>query len=85
MAETIYQRALQGFEKALGREAVKSYLPALFAEKNLARLLEGTGRIKEAEEMYSRALAGAETVFGHGSERCQHIYERFNVLRRSSL
>ena len=48
----MYQRALQGYEKALGPEAVKRYIPALNTMENLADLFKDTDRVREAKELY---------------------------------
>lgn len=80
-AEKLYQRALQGYEKPLGHELVKTYTPALNASKTLPLCTyKQIGRVREAEEMYSRALRGADAVFGHSSERYQDIAAALEAL-----
>lgn len=69
----MYQRAIQGYEKALGHNLVKTYIPALNTTENLATLYKQMGRASKAEEMYTRALHGLEVVFGHSSKRCQEV------------
>ena len=59
----MYLRTLAGYEKALGKEAEKKYIPALNSVQNLVNLFRQTGRAKEAEELYSQALFGVEAVF----------------------
>jgi tetratricopeptide (TPR) repeat protein len=72
-AEEMYVRALQGYEKALGRERVKACLPALNTMENLAELHGQLGRINDAKAVYSRALDGLKIVLGRSSKRCQDI------------
>lgn len=69
----MYQRAIQGYEKALGHDSVKTYIPALNATQNLAILYKQMGSASKAEEMYTRALYGLEAVFGHSSKRYQDV------------
>ncbi|KAF2740297.1 hypothetical protein EJ04DRAFT_396789, partial [Polyplosphaeria fusca] len=57
-AEEMYQRALQGYEKALGSDVAATYLPALHTAYNLGLLYTRQGNTDEAKRMYVRALAG---------------------------
>jgi tetratricopeptide (TPR) repeat protein len=50
-AEAMYQRALAGFEKALG------HVLALIIVHNLSNLYSEQGKLAEAEAMYHRVLA----------------------------
>ncbi|CAG9955489.1 unnamed protein product [Clonostachys rosea f. rosea IK726] len=59
-AEEMYNRALQGYEKALGPE----HTSTLGTVNNLGLLYYNQGRLKEAEEMYNRALQGYEKAWG---------------------
>ncbi|CAK7199271.1 hypothetical protein SEUCBS139899_001946 [Sporothrix eucalyptigena] len=59
-AEAMLQRALQGFEKALGPD----HTSTLSTVGNLGRLYKDQGRLPEAEAMYQRALQGFETALG---------------------
>ncbi|KAG2411912.1 hypothetical protein HFD88_009468 [Aspergillus terreus] len=59
-AEDMYQRALVGYEKALGPD----HLSTLDTVNNLGNLYADQGKLKEAEEMYQRALAGYEKALG---------------------
>ncbi|CAI9635625.1 unnamed protein product [Alternaria burnsii] len=59
-AEEMYQRALQGKEKALGRD----HTSTLGTVNNLGILYRRQGKLDEAEEMYQRALQGREKVLG---------------------
>ncbi|KAK8054772.1 nephrocystin-3 [Apiospora phragmitis] len=59
-AETMYQRALQGKEKAWGPD----HTSTLSTVNNLAILYKAQGRMDEAETMYQRALQGYEKALG---------------------
>ena len=59
-AEAMYQRALEGKEKALGPEH-KSTLETV---NNLGILYRNQGKLVEAEAMYQRALEGCEKTWG---------------------
>ncbi|KAF4888261.1 Nephrocystin-3 [Colletotrichum fructicola] len=59
-AEGMYQRALQGREKALGPD----HTSTLDTVNNLGNLYSDQGRLKEAEGMYQRALQGREKALG---------------------
>ena len=59
-AEEMYQRALRGYEKALGLE----HTFTLAIVNNLGVLYQDQGKLKEAEEMYQRALRGYEKALG---------------------
>ena len=56
----MYDRALAGYEKALGAE----HPSTLRTFHNLGLLYANQGRLAEAEAMYDRALAGKEKVLG---------------------
>src|SRR3954451_8757016 len=59
-AEQMYQRALQGKEKALGAE----HTSTLSTVNNLGNLYRNQGKLGEAEQMYQRALQGMEKALG---------------------
>ncbi|KAH8668244.1 hypothetical protein BGZ60DRAFT_376348 [Tricladium varicosporioides] len=59
-AEEMYERALAGYEKALGRE----HTSTLNTVNNLAILYADQGKLEAAEKMYERALAGYEKALG---------------------
>jgi tetratricopeptide (TPR) repeat protein len=69
----MYRRALQGYEKALSADLLATYLPALNAYENLARLLLHRGRPKEAKEFSQQALVGLQKVLGPSHERCGQL------------
>jgi tetratricopeptide (TPR) repeat protein len=56
----MYQRALQGKEKAWGPE----HTSTLDTVNNLGRLYADQGKLVEAEQMYQRALQGYEKSLG---------------------
>ncbi|KAN0072345.1 hypothetical protein V8E54_009274 [Elaphomyces granulatus] len=59
-AEKMYQRALQGMEKALGPD----HTSTLDTVHNLGILYKSQGKLDEAEKMYQRALQGYEKALG---------------------
>jgi len=59
-AEKMYQRALDGKEKAWGPE----HTSTLNTVNNLGVLYKGQGKLVEAEKMYQRALEGYERLRG---------------------
>jgi tetratricopeptide (TPR) repeat protein len=56
----MYERALQGYEKALGPE----HISALITVNNLGTLYMDQGKMREAREMYKRALQGLRNSIG---------------------
>ncbi|KAK3950425.1 hypothetical protein QBC32DRAFT_264587 [Pseudoneurospora amorphoporcata] len=56
----MYQRALEGKEKALGPD----HTSTLDTVYNLGILYQTQGRLKEAEVMYQRALSGYSAALG---------------------
>ncbi|KAG9250683.1 uncharacterized protein F5Z01DRAFT_640089 [Emericellopsis atlantica] len=59
-AGAMYERALQGYEKAWGPE----HTSTLDTVNNLANIYKNQGRVKEAEAMYERALQGKKKAWG---------------------
>ena len=59
-AEKMYQRALEGKEKGLGRD----HTSTLDTVNNLGSLYADQGKLGEAEKMYQRALEGYEKALG---------------------
>ena len=59
-AEQMYQRALQGYEKAWGPE----HTSTLGTVNNLGNLYKSLDRLEDAELMYQRALHGYEKAWG---------------------
>jgi tetratricopeptide (TPR) repeat protein len=60
MAEKMYERALQGYEKVLGLE----HTSILETINNLGNIYMGQGKLGEAKEMYEQALQGYENILG---------------------
>ncbi len=58
--EKVYQRALEGREKAWGAE----HTSTLDTVNNLGALYKNQGKLAEAEKMYQRALQGKEKAWG---------------------
>ncbi|KAJ9480820.1 hypothetical protein VN97_g12706 [Penicillium thymicola] len=58
--EQMYQRALAGYEKALGPD----HTSTLNTIHNLGVLYRDQGKLGQAEQMYQRALAGSEKALG---------------------
>jgi hypothetical protein len=56
----MHRRALEGREKALGRE----HPDTLISVSKLGTVLQSQGRYEEAEAMHRRALEGREKVLG---------------------
>src|SRR6266498_849419 len=56
----MYERALQGYEKAWGPE----HTSTLNTVNNLGSLYADQGKLVEAEQMYQRALQGYEKAWG---------------------
>jgi tetratricopeptide (TPR) repeat protein len=79
-AEEMYERALQGREKALGRD----HTSTLETVNNLGILYADQGKLDKAEEMYERALAGYEKTLGSDHARCCHLRETLASLRRDT-
>ncbi|KAH9225153.1 hypothetical protein K456DRAFT_1879191 [Colletotrichum gloeosporioides 23] len=59
-AKAMYERALQGKEKALGPD----HTSTLDTVHNLGNLYSDQGRLKDAKAMYERALQGKERALG---------------------
>jgi tetratricopeptide (TPR) repeat protein len=59
-AEQMHERALQGYEEALG----SNHTSTLATVNNLGLLYKGQGKLSEAEQMYERALRGYEEALG---------------------
>jgi tetratricopeptide (TPR) repeat protein len=59
-AEKMYERALQGYEEALG----PNHTSTLDTVNNLGALYAGQGKLAGAKKMYERALRGKEEALG---------------------
>jgi hypothetical protein len=76
----MYQRALQGYEKAVGVDNVTTYPPALNTVENLGSLFERHGDIAKARTMYSKAFIGNKIVFGPDHPRSQSLRDKVDAL-----
>jgi tetratricopeptide (TPR) repeat protein len=65
-AEQMYEQALAGKEKALGRD----HTLTLVTVNNLGILYKMQGRLDEAEKMYKQVLSGYKKRFGTNDPRC---------------
>ncbi|PMD11944.1 hypothetical protein NA56DRAFT_533249, partial [Hyaloscypha hepaticicola] len=79
-AEQMYQRALQGYEKALGKNNIATYIPALHTSSNLGSLFERQDDLAKARIMYSKALVGFEKVFGPNHPKSQRLEGKLRAL-----
>jgi tetratricopeptide (TPR) repeat protein len=59
-AEKMYQRALEGYEKAWGPD----HTSTLNTVSNLSALYNNQGKLADADHMYLRALEGYEKALG---------------------
>jgi tetratricopeptide (TPR) repeat protein len=82
-AEAMYDRALQGYEEALGLELILSYLSALNTVFAFGDLFSQTDRKDMAKVIYNRALSGYRTVQGPSSKWCNIIEGRLQALQLS--
>jgi hypothetical protein len=76
----MYGRALHGYETAFGTDNITIYIPALNMLWGLGSLFECQADFAKARIMYSKALAGYETVVGPGHPRCQSLREILQAL-----
>jgi tetratricopeptide (TPR) repeat protein len=79
-AEEMYQRALAGYEKALGPD----HTSTLDTVKNLGLLYKHQGKLQEADEMYERALASYEKVLGPGHSKTRMVSKSLASLAITS-
>jgi hypothetical protein len=66
-----YERALQGYEKAISADNIMTYIPALNKFWGLGCLFKGRADIVKARIMYSKALAGYKKVVGPDHPRSE--------------
>jgi hypothetical protein len=82
-AEQMYQRALQGYDKALGVENITTYIPALNTIWNLGLLFKEENNLVKARIMYSKALAGYEKVVGPNHPKSHSLRESIRACNGS--
>ncbi|KAH8589507.1 hypothetical protein B0O99DRAFT_636659 [Bisporella sp. PMI_857] len=76
----MYDRALRGYEKALGVNNITTYIPALNTFWALASLFERQADFTNAKIMYSKALAGYEKVVAPNHPSCQSLRGTLQAL-----
>ena len=74
------KRALEGYEKALGKENAKTYPQALTTIRNLGALFEDQADFSNAKIMYLKAMAGQEKVFGPDHPDVRDLRDRLRAL-----
>jgi tetratricopeptide (TPR) repeat protein len=70
LAEQMYERALRGYEKALGVHNTTTYIPALNTLWGLSSLFKLQADFTNARIMYSKALVEYEKVVGPDHSKC---------------
>jgi tetratricopeptide (TPR) repeat protein len=75
-AEAMYERALAGYEKALGAE----HTDTIMTVNNLGVLYSDQGKLAEAEQMNKRALAGYEKALGREHKSTICLAQRLSTL-----
>ncbi|KAF4772413.1 hypothetical protein HAV15_002034 [Penicillium sp. str.  len=78
-AEEMYQRALAGYENALGPD----HTSTLMTVNNLGTLYKDQGKLKETEEMYQRALAGCGKARGPDHTSTLMIANNLGILYKN--
>jgi tetratricopeptide (TPR) repeat protein len=78
-AEQMFQRALTGYEKALGKKA--STVTSLSTVCNLGLLYYTQRRLDEAEQMYERALDGSQQIYGDLHQRVADVSRYLALIR----
>jgi tetratricopeptide (TPR) repeat protein len=89
LAEQMYERALRGYEKALGADNITTYIPALNTLCSLGSLFKLQADFTKARIMYSKALAGYKKVVGPDHLKCQSLqeilYELETIIEREAM
>ena len=75
----MYQRALQGNEKALGRD----HALTLDTVNNLGTLYVNQGRLEEAQATCQRALSGFQAVLGPSHPKSELILRNMLPLQHT--
>ena len=79
-AKQMYQRALQGYEKAISPDLISTYVPALTITFNLGLLFEREDDITTARTMFSEALRGYKQVFGPDHAKSETVRNKLCAL-----
>jgi len=69
----MYQRALQGYEKAVGLENVARYQPALMTIWNLGNLFATQEHLDKAKEMLHESVYWLSGPSWPSSDQCQRL------------
>ena len=75
------ERALQGYEKAIGPERANTDIPALNTNENVATLYAQLDKLPQATALYLRCQAGLKSVFGIQHIRNQEVTQTLASLR----
>src|SRR5271170_1847115 len=76
----MYQRVLQGYQKALSVDNVTTYIPALNTIWAFGSLFERQADLAKARIMYSKALVGYDKVVGPDHPRSQSLQDNIRAL-----
>jgi hypothetical protein len=76
----MFERVLQGYEKAFDTVNILSYTPALNTIWAVASLFRKQGNLPVARTMYLKARLGYEKVVGSGHPTSQSLQEIFQGL-----
>lgn len=76
----MYQRALRGYEKAIGLEHISTYIPALNTMWGIGFLFHEKGRVKDARIWYLKALFGYQKVLGSDHQNCKDVQNNLAAL-----
>jgi tetratricopeptide (TPR) repeat protein len=79
VAEQIYNRALQGTEKAVG----PNHTSACDILNNLGALYNEQGRLVDAQQMYERALQGYEKSYGSKHMRTLQVLNNLSIVYKN--
>ncbi|KAF2632495.1 purine and uridine phosphorylase [Macroventuria anomochaeta] len=79
-AEKMYMQALEGYEKAVGQEAISTFRPALNAMWDLGSLFDRQRRVEDAILLYAKALAGYQQVVGDDHASLQALRDALAAL-----
>ena len=87
LEENMYEKALQGYEEAVGLDLVSTYIPTLNSMSNIANLYSQTDRRDMAKNVYLRASSapGPGPVLSIGTCTLSHRNEGFFPLRARRL
>jgi hypothetical protein len=76
----MYQRALQGYEKAIGPDSITTYVPALNTIWGFGYLFELQADITKARTMFAKALYRYEQVFGPEHAKSKTLRDKLHIL-----